>query len=91
MNTVTQLYNMSPEEIKEEFKFINEKIENLSKNFQPKEPSTWLTRKEVCEMLSISYVTLHSWTNKNILIAHKIGNQVRYLRSQVEAAMKKTR
>ena len=35
----------------------------LSKEFQPKEPTELLTRDEVCSILKIDRSTLHRWTS----------------------------
>jgi excisionase family DNA binding protein len=63
-------------------------IENRLKSFSPK-PSTpqdteeFLTREEVAKLFKISFVTLHDWTNKGLLNAYRIGNKVRYRKSEV--------
>jgi excisionase family DNA binding protein len=63
-------------------------IESRLKSFAPK-PSTpqdaeeFLTREEVARLLKISFPTLHDWTNKNLLKSYRIGNKVRYRKSEV--------
>ena len=52
-------------------------------------PDELLTRQEVAEMLGVTLTTLYHWNNKGILPTIKIGNKVRYRRSDVEAALKK--
>ncbi len=42
-----------------------------------------LTRKEVCELLSITAPTLHEWTKTGIVAAYKVGTRVRYKHSEV--------
>lgn len=46
-----------------------------------------LTREQVKELLDISLPTLHSWTNRGMLQAHRIGNCVRYKEHEVLAAL----
>ena len=46
-----------------------------------------LTRKEVAGKFSVSLVTIHDWTNKNILKSYKIGNRVYYKQLEVDKAL----
>lgn len=83
-NSVTQLHNVTPEEFKKEILLgVEQSLIKFSKNFQPKEPSVWLTRKELKEMLSIGYTTIHEWCKKGILIPYTIGKHVRFKRSDI--------
>ena len=93
MKKTTQLYVVCPEELNNAVSSaVNRTFEEFSKNFnKPKDRIDWMTRKEVCEMLGISFVTLHNWTKKDILFSYKIGNQVRYKRREVESSLSKTR
>jgi predicted DNA-binding transcriptional regulator AlpA len=42
-----------------------------------------LSRKEVSEMLKVSYTTLFHWNNDGTLPAQKLGNRVYYQESQI--------
>ena len=42
-----------------------------------------LTRDETAKLLSVSLVTLWDWTKKDIIPAYRIGNKVRYKKSEV--------
>ena len=84
-NDITQLHNICPEEFKNEILTgIQKQLENFSKNFKPKEPTLWITRKEVAELLGVSLVTIHTWTQENIIHAYKIGTRVRFKKSEIE-------
>ena len=48
-----------------------------------------LTREQSAEMLSISLVTLWKYTKDDILPAYRIGNNVRYKKSEILSALKK--
>ena len=48
-----------------------------------------LTREQVKEILNVSHTTLYHWNNKGILSAIKIGNKVRYRRSDIEKLIAK--
>ena len=54
------------------------------------EPDELLTPVETAKLLKVSKVTIWDWTaNRGILTKHTIGNQVRYLKSEVLAAVTK--
>lgn len=85
---VTQLYDVNPEEFKNDILAgVKKQLENFSENFKPKEPTAWITRKEVSVLLGVSLVTIHDWGKKNILQPYKIGNLVRFKRSDIEQVL----
>jgi len=47
-----------------------------------------LSREETSKLLSVSLVTLWDWTRKDIIPAYRIGNKVRYKKSEVLSALK---
>lgn len=51
--------------------------------------SELLTRKEVAEMLRVSYPTLAQWREKNILPACILGTRIRYRRTDIDAIINK--
>ena len=52
-------------------------------------PDELLTRYQVADMLNVTPTTLWHWNNKGILPTIKIGNKVRYRRSDVEKVLEK--
>jgi excisionase family DNA binding protein len=48
----------------------------------------YLTRKEAGIYIKLSLPTLHLYTQKGLLQAHKIGRRVLYKKSELDAAMK---
>ncbi len=50
-------------------------------------PDELLTRQQVAEMLGVTLTTLWHYNRKGILPTIKIGNKVRYRRSDVEKAL----
>lgn len=68
---------------------ISKRLNDLKKNFQPKEPTEFLTRQEVAEMLSIDLSTVHNWTKRKILTSYQTGGggRVYYKRSEVENSL----
>lgn len=87
-NEVTQLHNISPEDFKNDIlSGVQKQLEKFSQNFKPKDPTVWLSRKEVSELLGISLVTIHDWGKKGILKPYKMGNRVRFKRSEIEQTL----
>ncbi len=90
-NDITQVHNIDPEELKNEIlSGVQKQLEHFSKNFKPKEPTVWLSRKEVCELLGISLVTIHEWSKKGILYPYRMGNRIRFKRSDIEKKLQES-
>lgn len=66
---------------------VKEQLNELKELFQPKQPTEYLTRNEVKELLHIDLSTVHNWTKKNKLKAYGIGNRIYYKRHEVEQAI----
>ena len=69
--TTIQFIGTTPNDLVSEIKnaLIPELREQLSKDFQPKEPTEYLTRSEVCKILQIDLSTLHRWRKEGVLTA----------------------
>ncbi len=88
MTKTVQFVQTSPEEIQEAIlKGVQKEIETLKKEFQPKEPTRYLTRAEVKEMFKVDQVTVYNWTKKGILKSYGISGRVYYKRHEVEQAI----
>lgn len=88
---VIQIFNTTSEELVVQ---INEavkiQLEDLKKNFQPKEPPKYVTRNYVAkEMLHCDISTVHNLTIKGVLTKYQIGGKILYIRQQVEDAIVK--
>jgi len=81
------IQEVTHEQLDDYFKRIFHEINEIKLNFQPKEPSEFLTREEVVKMLKCDQSTLHNWTVKGKLTKHCLGNRVYYKRSEIEAAI----
>ncbi|WP_080780241.1 helix-turn-helix domain-containing protein [Chryseobacterium phocaeense] len=91
--TQIQFIGTSPKELIEELKesLIPKLKEELSKEFQPKEPAEYLTRQEVCEMFRVDLSTLHRWRKDGILIAYGLGNRIYFKRNEIEDLLTRNR
>ena len=84
-----QFIQVTPEKLQDDIlKGVEEKLSELKKEFQPKEPTEYLTRKEVAELLKIDLASVHNWTKKGKLKAYGIGGRVYYKRTEVDASIK---
>ena len=86
--SVIQFIQTSPEQLQAAIiEGVRKELEELKKDFQPKEPTAYLSRQEVKQMLGITLNTLNNWTKKGILTAYGIGGRVYYKRNEVENAI----
>lgn len=82
-----QFIGTNPSDLITELKnsLIPELKAQLSAQFQPKEPTEYLTRSEVCKLLKIDLSTLHRWRKDNTIPSYSMGNRVYFKRSEVDA------
>ncbi len=87
-NNITQLHVITPKELKESIiADVRAELNIIAQNFQPKKQSELLTRKEVAVILKVSLVTLSDWNKKGILKPYRLGNLIRYKRSELEESL----
>lgn len=83
------LQNVSLADIETMFSnLIDTKLQSIKQPASEYSPDKLLTRQETAKLLKISLPTLNDWTKLGIIKAKKIGTRVRYLHSDVEAAIK---
>jgi hypothetical protein len=83
-----QFIQITPAELKELIReTIRREFIEFAKDFQPKEPTVYLTRREVQKMLNINLSTLHHWTKQGKLKAYGIGARIYYKRHEVDEAL----
>lgn len=76
-----------PPKLQTDIDYIKSELKELKKNFQPKEPTKYLSRNEVAEMFSIDLSTVHNWTKKGKLIPYGLGGRIYYKRKEVENSL----
>jgi hypothetical protein len=69
------------------FNYIDKKVDELKKLYQPKEPTKYLTRRQVAEMISMDISSVHNLTVNGHLTKYQISGRVLYIRSEVEVAI----
>lgn len=62
-------------------------LQELKKEFQPKEPEEYLTRLEVAKMLKCDISSVHNWGKAGKIKRYGLGNRVYYKRSELERAI----
>ena len=87
MKNSTILHEVTPEQITSLFEGLQNQLTELKQNFQPKEPTVWLTRNEVAELLKVDLSTLWNWQKKSKLVPFGIGNRVLYRISDIDSAL----
>jgi hypothetical protein len=75
------------DELKNDIESLKNDLAEIKLNLKPKEPTKYLGRKEVAEMLDVNISTIHNWTVKGILTALQIGDRIYYKKADIEAAM----
>ncbi len=83
-----QFISTSPEQLQDAIlQGVKLQLDELRKEFQPKEPEEYLTRDEVAKMLKVDISTIHNYGKSKKLIRHAIGNRILFKRSEVERAI----
>lgn len=86
MNAI-QITQFTPNELKSLLmEGVQQVINQIREEFQPKTPTQYLTRKQVAKMLDINLTTLNNWTNRGVLTSYGIQGRVYYKRDEVERA-----
>ena len=91
MSSTIQFIQVTPEQLQDAIiEGVNSKLDDLKKNFQPKEPPKYVTRKYVAdEMLHCDISTVHNLSVKGVLQKYQIGGRVLYQLKEVEDAIVK--
>lgn len=66
---------------------LSQTVNSIKQNFEPKEATEYLTRKEVSELLKCNLGTIHNWCKSSKLIPYGIANRVYFKRSDIEKAL----
>lgn len=83
-----QFIGTTPDTLRASFiEDVKTELEKITKQFQPKEPTEFLTRQEVADLLKVDVTTVHNWTKRGKLKKYGIGNKVFYKRTEVESAI----
>ncbi len=85
---VTQVFGITPNELKENIlKDVRAELKAITQHFQPVKPAEYITRKEAAKILKVSLVTLSDWNKKGVLKPYRLGNLIRYKRTELDEAL----
>jgi len=88
MSNVTQLHNTTPEQLQDAIlQGVKNQLEELKKQYQPKEPEEYLSRAEVAKLLKVDISTIFNWGKAGKIKRYGLGNRVYYKRSEIERAI----
>lgn len=91
MGTI-QLLQITPEQLQQAIlDGVKKQLEDLKRDFQPKEPNIYMTRSEVASMLKIDLSTVHNWAKSGKLKPYGIGSRVYFKKEEVENSIIKIR
>ncbi len=75
--TSTQLVELINEGVKSQ-------LEDFKKNFEPKTPTQYYSRSQVCKKLGISPATLHNWVKQKKLPCFGLGGRIFFKNEDIE-------
>lgn len=89
LNNSIILQNLTEEQlVKLITQLFKEQLKEFKKEFEQTPENDFITRDEVCTLLSFNKTTLHKHTRSGKLLSFGIGNRVLYSRKQVLEAVK---
>lgn len=84
-----QFIQTTPEQLNEAIiSGVKMELDKLKAEFQLKQPTEFLTRNDVKDLLKIDLSTVHNWTKRGKLKAYGIAGRIYFKRSEVEQALK---
>ena len=92
-NQITQVHNISSEDLKNEIVTnlvteLRKELQLMADNLKPKTNPEFITSKDACKILGVTLPTIASWRKSGIIIAYRIGNKVRFKKSEIENSLK---
>ncbi|WP_372769481.1 helix-turn-helix domain-containing protein [Lutibacter sp.] len=76
---------ITPEDFQNDIlKLFKAQFDELKREYSPKKPEEFLTRKETAKMLHVDESTLYNWNRRGVLSPVGIGARVYYRRTDIE-------
>ena len=83
VNKLSKTESLTLIQLKNELESLKREIQVQNQIGNDNTEKIFYTRKEVSELLNISYVTLHDWCKKRILKPYKMGNKTFFKKSEI--------
>lgn len=84
----TNLIQLNTEHFKTDlFKEIHNQMDQLRREFLPKQAEEFLTRKETANIFKVNFSTLQNWCKKGYLNKYAIGNRIYFRKSEIEESI----
>lgn len=91
MTEVVKVSNLNGQDLIGRLNRLVNDVAEIKNNFQPKEPTQYMTRREVSELFGVALNTVSDWTKKGLLKSYKIGNRIYYKRHEIDQALTEIR
>ena len=83
-----QFIQTTPQELQQQITDgVKTQLDDFLKEFKPKQPNEYLTRKEVAKLFNVDISTVHNWCKSKRLRPLGIGARVYFLRSDIEQSL----
>jgi predicted DNA-binding transcriptional regulator AlpA len=83
-----QFFEVSPEQLQQQITSgVKEQLNEFLKNYTPKQPNEYLTRKEVATLFNVDISTIHNWCKSGRLKPLGLGSRVYFLRSEIDKCL----
>lgn len=83
MKKVFQIDGISSTDFFNEFEEFKKALTLFAQSRQPDPSADFITRQETAEILNVSLSTLLNWRKAGIITAYRIGNKIRYKKSEI--------
>lgn len=88
MNAKIQLIEVTPDEIVARFTAsVDRKLDNFLKHYQPKQPTEYLTKRQVADLFNVNISTICNWQKSGVLRPKSIGSRIYFLKSDIDSAL----
>jgi excisionase family DNA binding protein len=83
-----QFIQVTPEQLEQRISNrVQQQLSEFLENFKPKEPNSYLTRREVAKLFNVDLSTIHNWCKSGKLQPYGIGSRVYFKMSDIEKSL----
>jgi len=85
--TKTEIQGLKADQLLTRLDNLQSQLIEINKKVSEHPNVTLLSRQQTAKILGISLMTLYTWTKKGIIPAYRIGNKIKYKKSEVFESM----